>query len=183
MVGRLNRLFVAVEVPDESRHLLAAAMKDRLSVPAGMVPPRNWHVTIRFLGPTDDVTRDRLLAEIDGADLGPPFRIRLNGLGTFPAPRRATVLWAGVDRGGLRLEGLAATVEGIAQALGYPPEDRPYRPHLTLARLRPALDLRPVLSDVTLPPIEFMVEALSLFASSLGGGPARYEVLERFPLD
>jgi 2'-5' RNA ligase len=108
--------------------------------------------------------------------------VTFDHLGAFPHPRRATVLWLGVSTGVDRLGELAADCEDAAQAIGYEPESRPYRPHLTLSRIRPDQDLRPLVDGLAFPAVSFTARSIALFRSMLGRGGARYEVVENFPL-
>ena len=105
--GVATRIFVAVPLPDEVRMALADRLEP-LDMPGKVLPPDNWHITLRFLGWTDDVAFDRLLAALDEADLGPPFNVMLGGMGAFHRPKSATVIWLAVSEGLTRLEDLAA---------------------------------------------------------------------------
>jgi 2'-5' RNA ligase len=78
---------------------------------------------------------------LETAPLGPRFAVVLGGLGAFPRPRRAGVLWVGVDEGAAELKRVAALVEEAARQAGFPAEKKPFSPHLTIARLHPARDL------------------------------------------
>ena len=81
-----ERLFVAVPLTEQARQEIVA----RLPVlPGRLVPPQNWHFTLRFLGDTDPATRDRLIAGLRDADLGSKFSISFGGLGAFPRANRA----------------------------------------------------------------------------------------------
>lgn len=181
----VGRLFVAVPLTDEVRGALAAhvmeATDDR-PLPGKPVAPPNWHVTLRFLGPTDGVAYDRFLAALADAELGGPFSVTFGGLGAFPRPARATVLWLAIERGADRLERLAALSEEAAQRAGFPPEDRPFHPHLTLSRIRPHQDLRPLLEQVAVFQARLPVDRLVVYRSHLGRGGATYEELENFAL-
>ncbi len=115
--GVATRIFVAVPLPDEIRMALADRLGS-LDMPGKPVPSENWHITLRFLGWTDDVALDRLLAALDEADLGPPFDMKLNEMGAFPRPKSATVIWLAVSGGLTRLEQLAAEAEEAAQRRG-----------------------------------------------------------------
>ena len=181
----VGRLFVAVPLTDEVRAALAAhitgAGSDR-GLPGKPVPPPNWHVTMRFLGPTDRVAYERFLAALTEAERGEPFTISFGGLGAFPRPARATVLWLAVERGVDRLERLAALSEQAAQQAGFAPEERPFHAHLTLSRIRPHQDVRPLLERVSPFPMSLPVDRLVVFRSHLGRGGARYEELDSFEL-
>ncbi len=180
MVGRL---FVALGLSDDTRHALAAYLTDHLDpLPGSVVPPQNWHLTLRFLGDVAPDRYDRLLFELSEADLGEPFAMSYGGLGAFPKPGKATVLWLGVDRGEAAVTELAAAVERATVAAGFPPEDRPFRPHLTLARIRPPRDVWRWLEAEPVPPLGVAVGAVGVYQSHLGDGSARYELLDEIPL-
>ncbi len=179
-----GRLFVGIPFPAELREglqdYLRATFGER--IPGRAVVPANWHLTLRFLG---DTTADQLRAirdELRRVDGGPRFDLSLSGLGAFPRPARATVLWIGVGEGHAELRALAAKAEAAAVAAGYSPEPKLYSPHLTLSRLNPPADLRRAIDSA--PPFggRMTVDGFILFRSYLGGGPPRYERVEHFPL-
>ncbi len=183
----VGRLFFAAAMPDEARHALAAHLAGALGgkpVPGSPVPPANWHFTLRFLGKTTRLQYEKVVAAVDGSELGETFDLVLGNLGAFPRPARATVLWVGLQRGEEELARLAAVTEEAAQASGFSAEERPFHAHLTLSRIRPHQDVGPVLERVPPPPVRWRVGEVVLYQSHLGGGkPARYEPLERFPLE
>ena len=175
------RLFVAVDVPSDVRDELDAALAPlRERIPGARWPPaRNWHVTVKFLGRT----WPRLVGEVteavgDVASEARPFRTRVGGLGAFPSPRRARVVWAGLDDAGGELSALAAGLDA-ALAREYPPEARPYAPHLTVARLKTPAPLG------ELPPLAgtpFGVDRMVLYRSRLQRPAPVYEPLGEFRL-
>lgn len=179
----MSRLFVAIGFSDEARHALAAYYAAALPpLPGKVVPPQNWHITLRFLGEVGDAIIDRLVYALDVIDKPGPFPLKLSGLGAFPDARRATVLWAGIGAGERELVALAAVAEEAAVHAGLAPEDRPFRPHLSLARVQPPQDVWPWLEVVPEPPVKISVDSIGLFRSHLGGASAEYEQLESFRL-
>jgi len=140
------------------------------------------HLTLRFLGATPDVRQPALAAAIEAAIRGvAPFRVVLSGGGAFPNPTRPRVLWIGIVEGVKALASLAGQLNGLLRPLGWPPEGRPFAPHLTLARADgiPGADVRArrlieVARDVRL---SWEVDRIVLYKSLLGRGPARYEAL------
>jgi 2'-5' RNA ligase len=179
--GVKTRIFVAVPLPDEARMALADDLAP-VDLPGSLVPPANWHLTLRFLGWTDDVAYDRLLAALDQADLGRGFEIEMGEMGAFPRAKRATVLWLAVTKGQTRLEEVAAGVEEAVQAAGFDEEDRPFRPHLTLSRIRPPVDVTALIDSFPGARLGWRCRSVVVYRSHLGRGGARYEPLETFPL-
>jgi len=183
-VEGLARLFVAAPLTDDARHGLSTLIREAApgGLPGRIVPPANWHLSLRFLGDVDGPERDRLLAGLHAGGLGDPFTVRWGGLGAFPKPGRATVLWVGTDRGAGDLGRLAGEVEDAAVAAGFPPEDRPFRDHLTLSRIRPQRDVASLIESAGLFGLVMPVDRVVLYRSHLGRGGARYEEIEEFPL-
>lgn len=175
------RLFVAVDLTPEARQALAASL-DGLEMPGRAVAPPDWHITLRFIGDVDEVTCERLVAELDQADLGEAFRLRWGRLGAFPRPARATVLWVDVAQGAEPLQALAGAVETAVTTAGVAAEDRPFRPHLTLSRIRPQEDVSALLGSVPAMEVRMSVEHVILFRSHLERGGSRYEWVETFAL-
>jgi RNA 2',3'-cyclic 3'-phosphodiesterase len=170
-MGAEARLFLGVPLSDGVRDRLSTAVAEAPERGFGgrSIPPENWHITLRFLGPSTVERTARFMGALDAADRGAVFRISLRGWGAFPRPRRATVLWVGVEDPTGGLARLAEVSETAARSAGYPPEQRPFRPHLTVGRSRAPVDLSPILA--ALPPIDIPLEAgrLVLFRSTLGG--------------
>ncbi|MGI9611029.1 MAG: RNA 2',3'-cyclic phosphodiesterase [Acidimicrobiia bacterium] len=182
----IRRIFVAIDLDDEVRHALAAhlgASFGERPLPGSTPPPANWHITLRFLGKMDQVAYEVLLSKLDHADLGPAFPVSFGGFGAFPRPSKATVLWLGVENGSDALNDLAGTVEAAVVEAGFMPEERPFHPHLTLSRVRPPQDVRGLIESMATVPLKQVVDAVTVFESHLGGGPAVYEALERIRLD
>jgi 2'-5' RNA ligase len=173
------RLFIGIPIDPETTEALAAWVECR-SIPGRLLSPDAWHLTLRFIGDADEVQRDRLAAALGEAALGERFTVRFGSIGGFPKRSRATVAFVGVDGGAEHLEALAARVEDAVEEAGFEPEARPYHPHLTVSRVRPPADLRPAGDERA--GLVMAVEAVALYRSHLGAGPARYEVLEVFSL-
>lgn len=183
--GGGERLFVAVALTEPVRRALDAHLRGALGgrpLPGRAVAPARWHLTLRFLGDTSPARRDEVVRAMRAGDRGPPFTLGFGRLGAFPRASRAAVLWLGVDEGETPLRALAAAAEEAARRAGFPPEERPFSPHLTLARIRPPVDVRAVAERV--PPFgaRMPVDETVLFRSLPGPGGARYEAVERFPL-
>ncbi len=173
-----ERMFLAVALDDESRHAIAAHLTaGEWRLPGKLVPPDNWHITLRFLGRTATARGEAVLAHLDQHLMVEPFRLRLSDLGGFPRENKASVLWMGLQGDLESLSGLAAECEIAAERAGFEPEGRPFHPHLTLSRIRPPADIRRLIDEVPPAGVALDVTAVTLYRSVLGGGPARYEVV------
>ncbi|MFL1376196.1 MULTISPECIES: RNA 2',3'-cyclic phosphodiesterase [unclassified Nocardiopsis] len=150
------RLFVALTPPPEVVDAVLGAREPGLRHTPDLrwTRPRDWHLTLAFLGEVpDDLLpglTDALGAAVGGHD---PFDLTVDGWGVFPYPHRdrAAVLWAGVGGDTGALAALAADVRAAAAAAatgGPPGEDRVYVPHLTVARSRPPRDLADLLAEL-----------------------------------
>ena len=105
--------------------------------PVKWVPAHQFHFTLKFLGEVEEASAGRALEAVERAAAGvAPFRASLAGLGSFPGPERPSVLWAGLAEGARELGSLAARVAQEMARAGFPPERRPFKPHLTLGRVR-----------------------------------------------
>jgi 2'-5' RNA ligase len=134
------RLFIAVELTPDLRQAILGLQEDlkRQLAPRAVrwTNPEGIHLTLKFLG---DTAPDRV-AEVSrglaAAAAGfPPFHLQVAGMGCFPNPRRPRVLWVGVPEVPQALAGLQRATELQMHRLGFPREDRPFRPHLTLGRV------------------------------------------------
>ncbi|WDZ86462.1 RNA 2',3'-cyclic phosphodiesterase [Micromonospora cathayae] len=186
------RLFLAVHPPPEAVADLAARISRlRIGTAAAagtnvrLADPANAHVTLAFLG---DVPDDRLPAVRDTVGLaagrcrGPvPPRLRLGRGGRF-GQGRTTVLWVDVLGEVERLHLLAGQLRAGLRAAGLPYDDRPYRPHLTIARPGDRIDVEPdrISLDSYLGPW-WPANHLTLVRSHLGTD-RRYETLGSWPL-
>ncbi|HEY0152142.1 MAG TPA: RNA 2',3'-cyclic phosphodiesterase [Longimicrobium sp.] len=181
---RVGRLFLGVPLSESLREALGEHLRRALpgGIPGRPVVPANWHLTLRFLGDTDAEQHRRLVEALEKAPLGPRFSMVLGGLGAFPRPRRAGVLWVGVDEGAAELKRVAALAEDAARQAGFPAEKKPFSPHLTISRLNPPRDVEPVVAAAPAFGGRMEVEGVVLFRSHLGSGPPRYEPLRTFAL-
>lgn len=187
------RLFVAVPLPDgpldACRRLIEAARDGQEGRGVRWVRTENLHLTLRFLGATERGALPALTEAITQAvATAAPFRVRLAGAGSFPAERRPRALWIGITHGADELARLAAAVDlGLARA-GVPPDARPFRAHLTVARADAGSHAQATTAAAALQTAaagwgsSFDVGRVVLYRSHLSAGPPRYEELASFAL-
>ncbi len=189
-----RRLFVAVPLSKDATDALVDVVREiqALGIPGRgrdvrWVRMEGLHLTLRFLGPTMDDRVEPTAAAIRAAAASiRAFDLVLGGAGAFPTEERPRAIWVDVREGADQLGIAASIVDASLAHVGWDIEERPFRPHLTLARsdgvrsgpavaralIERARDLR----------ITFTVDRIGLFESLTGGGPARYESLELVPL-
>jgi 2'-5' RNA ligase len=139
------RSFVAIELPEEAKKGLARLRKqlerDEHKF-VKWVDPGGIHLTLKFLGniPSKRVTEitEAMGKVVQGIS---PFRLEISGLGAFPSLKQARVLWVGIGGELDQLSTLQQNIDSVLAALGFAREERPFVPHLTLARVREGASL------------------------------------------
>jgi 2'-5' RNA ligase len=132
------RLFIAIEIPQTIRSTFATLLKEFRAIAPQVkwVRAENLHVTLKFLGETDSAKLGALQNVLSAVCSGEPVGLEFRGLGFFPNEKRPRVFWAGMEASP-NLKTLAADIDQATHRLGYPLEERPFTPHLTLARFQP----------------------------------------------
>lgn len=180
------RLFLAIPVTGTACAKLEAALARWRRAAPGVrwEAPRDWHITLKFLGAWPDAREQELIAALD-AQPWPRLRLQVMDLGTFPSLRRPAALWAGVMPRA-ELAAWAERLQTCLQPLGVAPERRAFTPHITLARVRTPHAAAPLRGEWEQPPADWgtieadgmaLYETLPL-ASPAGG---RYRQRRQFP--
>ena len=149
--------------------------------------PENIHLTLKFLGevpPAREGAIREAMAEAVAGTL--PFPLRVGACGVFPGEQSPRVLWVGLRAGGPEAAALAARLERACAARGFPREDRPFKAHLTLGRVRAPRGLeatmRRLRAHVEEDLGETAVERIVLFESTLHPAGAIYTRRHELPL-
>jgi RNA 2',3'-cyclic 3'-phosphodiesterase len=182
------RSFIAIEIPLSLKSRMEEVQRNLRHTDADVkwVRPEAIHLTLKFLGSIrqEDVERIShalapVVAQVES------FEVRVQGMGCFPNPRNPRVVWLGVDRGKEALASLQRAIEQKMAELSFPPEDRPFSPHLTMGRVRSprgrvglsqALEKHQGVEIGT-----FRAQGVILFRSELRPSGAVYTKLSEFP--
>jgi 2'-5' RNA ligase len=188
---RGRRMFIAVDPPAEVA-ARARTIIDRLraaGVEAAWTDPAQLHLTIHFLGDeVDDSDLHRICVAMDEAAAAvPAFRVAWEGVGVFPDLRRPRVLWLGVRDGAAELTRLYEALAERLEPIGFPPEARGFRPHLTLGRFRDRGQAGGAMGEVIASAAgasagDMPVRRIVLYESRLSKGGAEYDRLHASPL-
>jgi 2'-5' RNA ligase len=186
------RLFVAVSLPTDVRDALARFQEELRGYGlSGLrwVRPEGIHFTLKFLGETPAAKVATINEALAGAAMErQELRLALGAMGTFGGRRGPRVLWLDITGDVERLREVQRAVEAALVDVGFPPEERAFSPHLTLARVRqppqPGIAERvsQALESVAPPRAEFEVRQVALMRSTLQPSGAVYERLAAFPL-
>ena len=183
------RSFIAIEVPQPLLARMGEIQRElrRMETGVNWVRPEGIHLTLKFLGSVSTEELEKLARGI-----GPlvaarnPFELRIHGLGCFPSSRSPRVIWVGIDRGSGEVSSLQKAIEDTAAEAGFPREERPFKPHLTLGRVR-----TPIGRSSFIPEMEkhkeveigtFLAQDVYLFKSELKPSGAVYTKLQTFPM-
>lgn len=182
------RAFIALELSEDiSQRLdrISSELKQRMPHNAiRWVPARNIHLTLKFLGDVSTTNLEALQKMIHAeCENTPGFDLNIGGIGAFPSMHRPRVVWIGVTAPVI-LASLVRNIELATSRLGYPTEERPFSPHLTLGRVSKNInssDLQHVGQVLSGYNIGFLgavpISAVHLYKSDLSPGGARYSKL------
>jgi 2'-5' RNA ligase len=183
------RTFIAVELPKEIHDKLQQLQNDfRTSMPdVRWTKPGNVHLTLKFLGDVQISRIDRITSSL--MDIGGRFSLftmSLAGMGAFPNPRKPRIVWVGVEKGADMLVEITNSIEASMKQLGFPKEKRPFRPHLTVGRIRRLKNPGAMTKALEQSQVgelgKFAVEKISLIRSQLDPAGSIYTTLVEAPL-
>jgi 2'-5' RNA ligase len=184
------RIFIALDIPAEIRARMVEFMERarRYASDARWARPAGLHVTLKFVGEVKEDKLERIKSALATVK-APAFPVTFTDAGFFPTAKSPRVFWIGVS-GGDALSQLAMAIDNATESAGIAKEQRPYSPHLTLARAGSAPGaqhhLKPLASFVqTEPSPQFgtmAAEEFWLYQSQLQKGGSKYTKLQRFGL-
>jgi len=183
------RLFFCVPLPQEAKdraaRALAPARKAAGEGGLSWTKPEQMHLTLAFLGEHPSEALAGMFAAAEPCCQIKAFEAVLTGVGAFPDPRRAHVLWLGISQGASELSALAERLCAGLRAAGFELEARPFKPHLTVARVKRGgeRDAERALKAAEVGEVaRFHVGRLLLMKSELSPKGARHEEVRAFRL-
>jgi len=183
------RSFIAIDFPEETRKALEDIQKELKQCGAGVrwVKSSSIHLTLKFLGNIHPAQVDDIaLAVSREIRDDSPITLRAAGLGAFPNQRKPRVIWIGMEGEVQRLSRIQARVENAVEPLGFAREKRPYRPHLTIGRVKDRRRLQSLveaMASLDVPEFNsFDADEIILYKSDLRPTGAIYTKLHRMPL-
>ncbi len=182
------RLFIAINLTSEEKGRISQASRDlrEAGFPVRWVTKENLHLMLKFLGETGEFRVADLSAVLDDTAMGfAPFDLEVRGFGAFPSPVNPRVVWIGIEPSA-PLEKLKLQLETEVGPLGFPTEERPFRPHLTIGRARRDSSrsgfkgIDRLIADLNYED-SFCVAKVDLMSSRLSPSGAEYGVLHSAP--
>ncbi|MDI6815858.1 MAG: RNA 2',3'-cyclic phosphodiesterase [Actinomycetota bacterium] len=182
------RIFIGLDLPGRLKGELFEVSNQLKATIEGArwVARDNIHLTLKFLGSiTEEQLAETETALLSKAAAFNQFSFECGALGAFPNQKRARVLWVGVDRGEREFVELSMLVEDALEPLGFARDDKPFKPHITLARLNPPKPVEQALRTVTETPYQgrnIPVRGITIYQSHLKPTGVEYTSRAFIPL-
>jgi 2'-5' RNA ligase len=170
-MAKMKRLFIAIDLPLELKEKIyeyELELKKIIERGVKWVELENIHITLRFLGETDEekiIDIEKIMDSMSANFY--PFLISIGGLGAFPNLKNPRVIWIGIGKGENELRELSDKLETKIRKLGFRKEEREFSPHLTIGRVKEKINLKDEIMNFNIPDIMFLSEELTLFESKL----------------
>ena len=178
------RAFIALELPEEIIAFIRKIQEGLRSYgfKARWVRPENIHLTLKFLG---DINSEEIKkagdAIISAASENASMSLSAKGIGFFPGVKRSQVIWTGIAGQTRELADLQKTLDGKLDTVGFPKEKRPFKGHLTIARIKRKIDARRLVDAMKefakFESKTFIADEVVLFKSELKPSGAVYTML------
>lgn len=189
-MGEKIRTFVAINLPGDLKVVIGRFIDSLRGEVRGVkwVKDANLHLTLKFLGDVDRQLLPEVTAALDGAMAGlRAVSVSLQGAGVFPPRGRPRVVWLDMAAGAEGLALLQRRCEEALASLGFPQEDRPFTPHLTVGRAKDLRDPRPLVSALDAVKGrkwgDFVADRVHLMRSELFPTGPTYSILHEVRLD
>lgn len=182
------RTFLAIDLPDQIKAALGKVQKQLKPRVEGVrwTRPEGIHLTLKFFGYVVGDDCAGISNAVKAATKGvKPFNLEIGTIGAFPGPTRPRVIWIGIGGQTQELIDLQQNLDLLFEQIGFPPEDRAFKPHLTLGRVKvpgSAVGFAKVLEEGgNYKAGGFRCHGLTLFRSDLRPDGAVYSKIEEFP--
>jgi RNA 2',3'-cyclic 3'-phosphodiesterase len=182
------RTFIAVPLPQSCREMLEKLQQDirPLGADLRLVATASIHLTLKFLGEIDPKVLPNLVETLTASVKSEPvLSLCLRGLGGFPDLRNPRVIWCGVEGDTEELARLQEKVENACCDIGFEREERPFHPHLTLARVNSKRNLQGLLDYIKIGSgleREFSAGHINIYRSTLTPRGAIYDIMATIAL-
>lgn len=187
--GDTWRLFIAVPLPEPVREVVEGAHDElrRHDWPVKWVDPALAHITLKFLGDTKPGSVAAIERALERVATGSVAASAASGsLGAFPGLHRPRVIWLGLDGDTTPMIEMARDVDDALEPLGFDREQRPFRPHITLGRVRrntpPPADVEQMAGQLDTPGCTVSFDRLRLVRSVLGNDGPAYTTLAEWTI-
>ncbi len=179
------RTFIAIEIPEEIKTVLAALQNKlrRAAATVSWTKPENIHLTLKFLGEIEE----QKLGQIESACLAAAaetasFTLNISDAGAFPDHKQPRVIWVGLGGETASLTDLQSRLDQRLSELGFEKETRPFQAHLTLGRVKAPKNTRELMAELINyrpPALSFVVDEIVLMRSQLHPAGSIYTPLTR----
>jgi len=183
------RTFIAIQIPEDIKNEISTFQEELKAAGKGIgwVKPDNIHLTLKFLGSTDEQLIDDIDEKIKDSVVGiNQFQIQVQGIGAFPNLKRPRVIWIGANSETDQLGVVVQKLEKNLEVLGFKPENRKFSAHLTVGRVKDNRKINSVLERVKsfseFDAGTFTVEKIELIKSDLHPAGAIYSPLRKIVL-
>ena len=185
-----KRIFIGFDLSDAAKAACSShidGLRQKFpEVRVGWEQPEKLHITLKFLGNTPTDIHSQLEARVNEiAEKHAPFKLRLLRSGVFPRPSRPRVLWIGTEDRPPVIQPLYGELEAACETFEYPRDEKAFRPHITIGRIRDpyaAAELAEAHLEKKIEPVEFEVSEIVIYESKLQSTGSVYSTVSRHKL-
>jgi 2'-5' RNA ligase len=187
----MKRIFAAVDISEEARRRVseysAALRREFPDLRVGWEKAEKLHLTLKFLGETNEAQLNDLTEIVDKiAEQISTFSLQITATGVFPSPRKPRILWLGVNDKTESLLKISELLETGCERIGFPKENRNFKAHLTVGRLREphkSIEIARKHLQNEFEPVEFEVSEIVIYESKLQSTGSIYSVVSKHKLE
>lgn len=169
------RTFISIDLPDAVTYKLYAILPE--SEKWRKTDPEKLHITLRFIGEIGKEQADSVQQNLAGIEFE-PFSLKINTLGCFPKKGRSKIFWAGFEHSAEFMD-LSNSVDKVIDSVTGKQRDKPFKPHVTIARIRKSLKYKVTCEELTsrgFDSIDFKVTSFQLMESVFEKGGVNYKI-------